>query len=258
MGIIDIENAKKEFIKYVDGYDFTSENINMKKYHSLRVMEISTKLAKEENFTDEEVEIATLIGLLHDIARFRQYTEYKTFSDRKSFDHGDIAVQILEQDNYLRKFIKTDKYDEIIKVAIKNHNKFAIEEGLTEEQNKFCKLVRDADKIDILYLAIDNLWKNEKEVMESSKLNPDLKKEFDNKKSILYKNYKQIRYADKIIQFLAFIYDFNYKASFKLIEEHKYIEKMINRFNFKDEYTKKEILKAGEETQQYILKKLEE
>ena len=91
-------------------------------------MEISTEIAIRENFTEEEVKIATLIGLLHDIARFKQYTEYQTFKDSISIDHGDVGIEILEENNYLRQFIKNDKYDDIIKLAIKNHNKFAIEE----------------------------------------------------------------------------------------------------------------------------------
>jgi len=258
MKIVNIEEAKKEFIRFVDTYDLTNEKMNGKKYHSLRVMEISTKLAREENFSEEEIEVATLIGLLHDIARFKQYTEYQTFKDQDSFDHGNVGVEILERDNYLRKFIETDKYDNIIKLAIKNHNKFAIEGGLKEEQNKFCKLIRDADKIDIFHIVINSLANQEKEEMEKSRLNPDIKREFDDRKIISKKNYKKIEYADNIIHLLGFIFDLNYKSSFKIVKEQKYVDEMLNRFDFKDEYTKKEILKAKEETKQYILKKIEE
>lgn len=258
MKIVNKEDAKKEFIRFVDSYDLTCEMIDLKKYHSLRVMEISTKIAQEENFTEEEVEIATLIGLLHDIARFKQYTEYKTFRDRESFDHGDMGVEILEKDNLLRKFIQTDKYDDIIKLAIKNHNKFAIEEGLTEEQNKFCKLVRDADKIDILFIATGILWKHETEQMENSILNPEVKEDLNNKKLIQQSKYKKIEYADSIIRMFGYMFDVNYKSSFKIIKNEKYIEQMANRFKFKDEYTQKEILDAGEQIKQYITKKIEE
>ena len=114
MKIVDLEEAKKEFINYVDNYDLEVEMIELKKHHSLRVMDVAEKIAISENFTEEEIEIATLIGLLHDIARFKQYTEYKTFKDIQSFDHGDMGVTILEQDSYLRKFIITSEYDNII------------------------------------------------------------------------------------------------------------------------------------------------
>ena len=258
MKIINIKKAKEEFIKFANNYDLENDHINRKKYHSLRVTEISEELAKRENFTEEEIEIATLIGLLHDIARFKQYTEYHTYRDADSIDHGNLGVEVLEENNYLRKYIQSDKYDNIIKLAVKNHNKFAIEEGLTDLENKFCKLIRDADKVDIIYETVYEFWKNEKEEMENSKITPELKKEFDQRKMLVTKNYKKIVYADKLIQFLGFVYDLNYKSSFKIITENNYIEQIINRFNFKDEYTQKQILDAGEHIKQYILNKIQE
>ena len=45
MKIVNLEEAKKEFIKFVDSYDLTCEMIDLKKYHSLRVMEISAQIA---------------------------------------------------------------------------------------------------------------------------------------------------------------------------------------------------------------------
>ena len=50
----------------------------------------------------------------------------------------------------LRKQQQDIEYDEIIKKAIHNHNKLLIEEGLTKEEELFCKIIRDADKLDIL------------------------------------------------------------------------------------------------------------
>lgn len=258
MKVVNIEEAKKEFIKYVDNYDLAIEMIQLKKYHSLRVMEVATQIAQKENFTEEEIEIATLIGLLHDIARFKQYTEYKTFKDAQSFDHGEMGVEILEKDNYLRKFIETDKYDEIIKLAIKNHNKFAIEDGLTEKQNKFCKLIRDADKIDIFFIASEILWKNEREEMENFIINPEIKQALNEQKMIPNNKYKKIEYADSILRMLGYLFDVNFKSSFEMIKEEKYIDRMVNRFKFKDEYTQKEILEAGERMNQYILKQIQE
>lgn len=259
MGIVNIEEAKKEFIKFTKNYDLTIESIKRKQDHSLRVMEISTKIAQEENFTEEEVEIATLIGLLHDIARFKQYTEYHTFRDAISFDHGDVGVEILEKDNYLRKFIKTDRYDEIIKLAIKNHNKFSIEDELTEEKNRFCKLIRDADKIDILFQKTERITGKKREEMENSKLDLELKKEFDKGRTIDRKKYPNTReYADKIIGLLALIFDINYKSSFEILKKEEYVDKIVNRVKFKDAYTREAIVDAKNKVNQYILSKIQE
>ena len=146
---MDLEKAQKEFIKYTENYDLRDSNIIRKQLHSIRVMELSEKIAKRLKLSKEKIEIATLIGLLHDIARFEQYTRYHTFKDAESVDHGDLGVEILNKD--LHKYIDTDKYDELIKIAVKNHNKYKIEDGLTQEQELFAKIIRDADKIDIFY-----------------------------------------------------------------------------------------------------------
>lgn len=256
MEIVNLEEAKREFIEFVDKYDLTMENIKLKKYHSLRVMEVAAKIAKKENFNAEEIEIATLIGLLHDIARFKQYTEYKTFKDAESFDHGDEAVKILEKDNYLRKFIQNDKYDEIIKLAIKNHNKFVIEDGITEEQNKFCKIIRDADKLDIFYIAAEILWQGQEEKMESSIMNPEIRETINKKILMENSKYKKISYVDSIIKILGFIFDINFKSSFEILKDEKYVDRIVNRFKFKDEYTQREILEIGKQMNQYILSKI--
>ena len=57
----------------------------------------------------------------------------------------------------IRKYIENDKYDEIIRKAIKNHNKFEIEKRLTEKELIFAKIIRDADKIDIIYESVEIL-----------------------------------------------------------------------------------------------------
>ncbi len=132
--MIDIERAKTQFLEYANQFDLEEQQLKRKLGHSFRVMDISNKIAKKLNLEEEKIQIATLIGLLHDIARFEQYTQFKTFSDLKSFDHGDYGVQILEDNNTIRKYIDTDKYDTFIKNAIKNHNKFEIDKSISRRR----------------------------------------------------------------------------------------------------------------------------
>ena len=132
---MNLEKAKLEFIKYTQNYDLENENIERKQLHSLRVMDISNEIAKALNLEQEEIDLATLIGLLHDIARFEQYTQFKTYKDLESFDHGDFGAQILEKD--IRKYVENKQFDEIIIKAVKNHNKFKIEEGLTKTEELY-------------------------------------------------------------------------------------------------------------------------
>ena len=54
---IDLEKAQEEFIKYTECYDLTDENLDRKQKHSLRVMQISNKIAKELKLSQEEIDI---------------------------------------------------------------------------------------------------------------------------------------------------------------------------------------------------------
>ena len=249
---IDLEKAKKEFLKYTENYDLTNENINRKQGHSIRVMNISKQIATELNLTEEQIQIATLIGLFHDIARFEQYTQYQTYNDNRSFDHGDYGVKILEKD--MRKYIETDEYDKIIKIAIKNHNKFEIEDGLNEEELLFSKIIRDADKIDILYESVEMFWKeNEKEVEESD-ISPKVFEEFLNSVQIKVADRKTP--MDSVISTIAFIFDINFKISFEILETEDYINKILDRYKIKDLKTKEKVEKIREIAKLYIRQKL--
>ena len=177
---MDISKAKKEFIKYTNNYDTQNEHIAMKIGHSIRVMDISGEIAKDLNLKDEQIELAKMIGLLHDIARFEQWTRYKTFKDSKSIDHGDLGVEILKENDFIRKFVDEEKYDKIILTAIKNHNKYKIEKNLTEEELMFSKIIRDADKLDIMYEGVEIFWEDEQEVkeIEQSDITPEVYEQF--------------------------------------------------------------------------------
>lgn len=254
--MIDIKSAKEEFIKYTQKFDLDNKNIKRKQSHSIRVMTISNQIAKSLNLSEKQIEIATLIGLLHDIARFEQYTQFRTFKDLESFDHGDYGVEILNKD--LRKYIQISKYDNIIKTAIKNHNKFEIEQGLSKEELLFSKIIRDADKIDIIFETTSIFWKGQEADIESSKISEYIIEQFNDKKVIKRQKGVRIMYVDSIIMTIAFIYDINFIPSFEILYKKDYINKIIDRFNFKDLETKKQIEQIRYMANNYIKLRLNE
>lgn len=253
---INLEKAKEEFIKYTEKYDLEDEKIKGKQQHSIRVMQASKKIAENLKLSQEEIELATLIGLLHDIARFEQYTQYKTFRDMDSIDHGDYGVEILEKD--MRKYIETDKYDNIIKVAIKNHNKYQIEDGLSETEKLFSKIIRDADKIDIYYESAEMFWKEKEKIIEESTITEDVIMQFKNGQQVKRKKEKRIgNEINEIISVIAFMYDINFKPSFEILQTEDYINKILNRYNIKDEYTKRQVEEIRKIANNYIEQKIQ-
>ena len=216
---INLEKAQSEFLKYTENYDLNNEHIKAKQQHSLRVIEISKKIAQGLGLPCEEIELATIIGLLHDVARFEQYTIYGTFKDIESIDHGDFGAQILEKD--IRKYIEKNEYDGIIIKAVKNHNKFKIEEGLTEKELLFAKIIRDADKIDILYQSVVRFWRGNEQMVENSVISEDVITAIQNLSQV--KRRKGQTAIDNVISVIAFIFDLNFKSSFQILKEEDYI-----------------------------------
>ena len=243
---IDIEKATKEFIKYTEQFDLKNDGIKRKQGHSLRVMQMSKKIAEKLKLDKQDIELATLIGLLHDIGRFEQYT------NKKDADHGDLGVEILN--NTIRNYIDTDQYDEIIKKAIKNHNKYKIEENLTEKEKLHAKIIRDADKIDILYESVEIYWKNQEEKVNESKISQEIIDEFN--KEISIKRIENETPIDDIITVISFLYDINYNPSFEIIEKENYINDIFKRYNFKDENTKNQIEQIKSKANNYIRGKI--
>ena len=121
--MININKAKLAFKEYVSHYNENDAKIQLKIRHTYKVVDVSEYIGKALGLNDEEVELAKLIALLHDIGRFEQIKVTDSFIDFKGFDHADYGVKVLFEDGAIRKFIEEETYDSIIYTAIKNHRK---------------------------------------------------------------------------------------------------------------------------------------
>ena len=256
--MIDIKKASQEFDKYARNYDLTLETLKMKYHHTYRVMKISEDIAKSLNLSEEDIQLAKLIGLLHDIARFEQYTRFKTLADSISIDHGDLGVEILTTNNYIRKFVQDDKYDNIILKAIENHNKYKIEDGLTERELLFAKIIKDADKLDIFFETLNYFYKTESSIkeIEEGQVNAEIMEEINQK--ILVKRKPNATAIDRLIVNLAFVFDYYIKYSFEVMKREDYVNKIIDKFEFKNQETKEKMEEIRTILNQFIEEKIED
>ena len=253
--MIDILKAKKVFKEYIKNYNIEDEKVKLKISHILRVSQISKKLAEDLKLDEEDIELAELIGLLHDIGRFEQIRKFHTFVDKNSINHGEYGVKILFENCLIRDFIEDNQYDEIIKLSILNHNRAKIENNLTERQKLHAKIIRDADKTDIFYtLTIGDkktVW--ESEDLSNDKISDEIYREFIEDKLINYKNRNTS--ADILVSHFAYIYDFNFKESLKIIKEKNYLDILYKRFKFNDEETMRRYNKIYEISKRYLEEK---
>ena len=233
----------KYFDEYVFNYDMFDPDINYKYYHSYRVMDIMNTLAIKLNLSNKDIELAKVIGLLHDIGRFEQDKLYNSFKDNQ-MDHGDYGVEVLKKNNLLKNTNIDEQDYEVLYKSIKNHNKFEIESNLTERELLFSKLIRDADKLDILY-ALGNEEIKGILKQDESLITDKLEKSFFNNQKGNIKDIKSNN--DGLVITFCYIYDINFKETYQIIKENKYYEKIYQRINRKDifkkylEYTNKYI-----------------
>lgn len=228
--MIDITHAKQEFKKYVSNYDPNNSRIALKISHILRVADNCKSIAESLNFSEEDVKLAELIGIFHDIGRFEQVRIANTFSDKESgINHGELSAKILFEDGLIRNYLDDTKYDNLIKNAIINHNKSEIDKSLTGRDLLFAKIIRDADKLDIFY----NITFTEMEAIfwykdfNCEKISDKVLNEllYDNKI-----NYPDItNNADVITIFYAFIFDLYFDSTLDTLIEKKYLDLFTKR-----------------------------
>lgn len=250
--MIDIDRAKKAFKEYVEKYNPSDKRVALKIRHIQEVANIAKELAISLNLCEEDVKLAELIGLLHDIGRFEQIRIYQTFVDTNSINHGEKGVEVLFENGLIRKFIEDDTYDNIIRLAVLNHNRNKIQDGLSDREMLHCKIIRDADKLDIFYVFVTEdkgaIW--EKSDLSNDKISDEIYREFFEDKAIDYKKRKSS--LDIVVSHLAYVYDFNFHSSLEKIKKENYLEKIYNRFTFNDIDTTKRFRNIYEQACNYI------
>lgn len=208
------------------------QGILIKEKHTGYVTANSIELAKFLQLPKHDVELAEIIGLFHDVGRFRQYSIYKTFNDADSEDHADLALKVIAELEFFTEL--ADRDYELVKFAIQNHNKKVI--APTDDARKilFAKIIRDADKLDIYrvlepFLAQENADKMPQFIKSTGKLTPDISPDFvENFMTGEQADYRKIRTnGDRKIVRLMWLYDINFSWTMRKIVERGYIDKIV-------------------------------
>ena len=208
------------------------QGILIKEKHTGYVTANCVELAKFLKLSTHDSELAEIIGLFHDVGRFRQYSVYKTFNDADSEDHGDLGMKVITELDFFKELAAQD-YD-IVKFAIQNHNKKTVAPTDDERKIFFTKIIRDADKLDIYrvlepFLAQENVDKMPQFIKATSNLIPDISPDFvENFVTGKQADYCKIRTnGDRKIVRLMWIYDINFSWTMRKIVERGYIEKIV-------------------------------
>ncbi len=235
--MVDIQKARITFKEYINCYDNQDDpGFNLKVVHTYHVVDNAIMIAKKLGLSDEDINLAALIAILHDIGRFDELKNFKIF-DSVGNDHAMFASKLLFEEGLITKFIDTDKYNNIIKKAIENHNKKQIEDGLSERELLHAKIIRDADKLDNYRVKqeekIENIFPgvvNSKEDLENSSISDNVYNSIIKEECVDIKDRKYP--LDYWVCVLAFTFDLYFKETILIVKENNYINVLIDRFKY--------------------------
>lgn len=239
-----LNNLKKEkeiaqvFENYTSKYDMEDPDINYKYYHSYRVMEFAKYIANKQNLSKKDQELATIIGLYHDIGRFEQDKLFDSYTDTKTFDHGNYGEELLIKQELIKQIPIEETYYKLIAKSVKNHNKYKIEEGLNEHELFHAKLIRDADKLDILYYMSEKRFRKKSFDYEDETfdIRDSIKEEFFRQESIYIPNKPNKTNSEKAITMIALIFDLDFKETAEYILENHILDNLYNVLPNKENY----------------------
>jgi len=146
---------KDRFSAFIDSITLSKEEKDvmdiLKLEHTMRVVELSETLAASV-FADgdtDSINLAKIIAVLHDVGRWEQM-RISSLNDTHN-DHGEMRAEIIIRNSMLSGIDKCNQ--NIILTAIREHNKkYAGVFGSPTQT--FVNIVRDADKLDNLFIEV--------------------------------------------------------------------------------------------------------
>ena len=307
--VINRKNVINAFAEYVRNYDPSDEKIKLKIDHTYRVAGLCQRIAESLGLSEPDVDIAWLLGMLHDIGRFEQIRRFGTFNDVQSVDHAEFGADLLFKEGLIRKFaegyyeecelassgneeagqaysrqkdcqkgklnsrqgncllaqsdnqsdycqeerkikkflvnndattvddeqiIKNNEHHNkdtgLLELAIRQHNKYRVKEGLTDKELMFCNILRDADKVDIFKVNADIpmeiIYDVTTEELKNGVITKEVLESFYKKETVL----KSVRRSavDHIVGHISLLFELVYKESYRQAKEQGYVYKLLD------------------------------
>jgi hypothetical protein len=231
----DLAKVKEWFDGYVGSFDLSVPMIRMKYEHSRDVMRLGETLTSSLAWEPGSAEAGIAACLLHDTGRFSQYKEFGTYYDGASIDHGERGYDELRRaffENPLGPAGLDEEAQAVILQAVKWHNKKILPE-LPSHVLPFCRLARDADKLDVFSLVrrrvdegtVGTLLPRHK---IEAPLSPPLLDEVETSWSGSYKNASSLQ--DFLLIQLTWALDVNFAPSLRILEENGVLAGIRDRF----------------------------
>jgi len=201
---------------------------SLKVEHTMRMLPLMADLAHAEGL---DVNLACACALLHDVGRFPQLLRYRTFADAVSMNHARASCDLLEEHQVLKGL--EAPIAQIIHFAILHHNAKVIPEGLDPQILPYARVLRDADKLDILFVHVSGYESRIPlgellgyHLPDSGRVSPVVLECVASNRLVSRSDLASL--DDAKLMLLGWLHDLNTPRAFQVFQERRYLERLYS------------------------------
>ncbi|MBU2551845.1 MAG: HD domain-containing protein [Proteobacteria bacterium] len=218
--------------RFITGERKKDSGILLKKDHSLEVLANARMILDSLGWDAERELNAAVAALLHDVGRFTQFARHGTFRDANSVNHGRLGAGILSREPLLADLPGRGRKQVIGTVFL--HNRAFVPPGLPENLAAMTRLVRDADKIDIMRVIAGEVCREggrDETILlnlqdDQRQYSAEMIDRIRRHEPVDYRHYVYVN--DFVIGVCGWVYDMNYAAAFRRLLDTGRIETLLS------------------------------
>lgn len=278
--VIERRRVLDVFEAYVKKYNIEDEKIRLKAEHTYRVSALCEQIAKSIGLSDEDVELAWLLGMLHDIGRFEQVKRYGTFMDAQSVNHAEFGAALLFDEGLIKEFADcsvdgneqiypessegnasclNDEKDDmnLIRNAIAWHSAYRLPETMDERTRMFCDILRDADKVDILRVNVEfsfeDIYNVPLDVLRNCEVADAVMQAVDEQHAV-FREWRKTP-VDYLVGHICLVYEMVYRETVREVVKQGYLNKLLN-FESENEKARGQFQEIRNKMERYLCDKI--
>ena len=220
------------FDRFVDGYRQPDGSLSamaeLKYRHTHLVTANAVAIAALEPWPESWRCCAWAAGLLHDVGRFPQLKQFKSFNDAITVNHAECSHNHIVAGGALDAW--PADWRSAVLTAVRHHNARHVPEGLPEFDLAMLQVVRDADKLDI-YRVFQNailtgqVGKNPEMILGANLSNIPNANSLGHLRDRTQMAYSELTtLGDFLIMQLVWMHDLNCRGAFRLILEREILD----------------------------------
>lgn len=205
---------------------------NLKIKHTRRVLGLAEDITQAEALPQDQTLAARLAALMHDVGRFPQFLQYKTFRDADSANHAALSVR-----HALRERLLDDVPAHIRRLvlgAVFLHNKRNLPRITSPALRCVAQVVRDSDKLDIYGVMIAHFAQKKPKHPEVALNVIDAPEKYtpavlDTLRQRNLGDYRTIVYINDFkLMTIGWLYDLNFRSACRTLHERGYLDTLFD------------------------------